>query len=308
MKAQQKKTEFTIYRNRMREYISEEVFDWRHKFFEKLAGYLSRRGISTDIQERTNISITVNGAKQEIPVRDSIAFLYDNNSGDYYIIDCHDWIKPDDTKLIVRDRSCRRVLKCQYNKSYFKKSVYNKIVPWTYFDRFWPENDDTLTSTRAIEPEYEKIYFRGVAWGHRGAILDELIKRGLMNPDYDPVDFEEYHRECSQYRIMLSLPGLAEVCHRDIEGFASGRCILRPKIENEFHDNLIPDHHYISVDIDLETEPAVAADRIEKRFNEVIGDREFLDFIASNAMKWYDENVSLKSVLRLTADLLGLKN
>ncbi len=245
---------------------------------------------------------------KNIPVRDSIAIIQNNMSGEYSVIDCHDWVKPDDTKIIIQDPRCKKVLKCQYHKSYFKKQIYNKIVPWTYFDRYWPKNEDVLKATRIVEPSIKKLYFRGIVWGHRGNILDELIRRGIMNTDYEPIDFEQYHKECSEHLIMLSLPGLADVCHRDIEGFASGRCILRPTIQNIFHDNLIPDYHYINVNFGLETDPIEAAEKIDRRFREVADDRDFLNFISKNAMDWYDKNVSIKNVLKFTTSLLELES
>ncbi len=303
------KTDFTIYRNEMREFISEDVFDWRHKFFEKFTDYLCSNGIDTNIESAKTFEINLNGNKNEIAVRDSIAFIQNNSNDNYYVLDCHDWIKPDDTKLIVQDPRCIKVLKCQYNNSYFKKPIYDKIKTWTYFDRYWPSNEERFIKYRDTKPTINKLYFRGVAWGHRIFILDELIKQGVMNSDYDPIDFNDYLHECSQHRIMLSLPGLADVCHRDIEGFAAGACVLRPKILNQFHNDLIPDYHYISIDIDvINTDPMETAKKIEQRFREVIDDNEFLDSISENAMKWFDENVRCNNVMKLTAELLNLNN
>ena len=302
-------TKYTMIRNEMREWIPDAIFDWRQRFFEALNSYLSGTGLDVEIINAQSFTIHPEGDQvQDIPVRDSIAIIQNNDTGMYSVIDCHDWIKPDDTKLIVQDTRCRKVLKCQYHKSYFKKQVYDKIVPWTYFDRYWPQNEDVLTSTRSIKPSINKLYFRGIIWGHRGDILDELIRRGIMNNDYSPIDFDQYHKECSEHLIMLSLSGLADVCHRDIEGFASGRCILRPTIQNMFHNNLIPDYHYINVDFGLQTNPVEAAEKIERRFNDVVNDRDFLNFVAKNAMDWYDGNVSIKNVLKFTASLLELED
>ena len=129
-----------------------------------------------------------------------------------------------------------------------------------------------------------------------------------MNTDYNPIDFNDYLNECSEHMLMLSLPGLAYVCHRDIEGFASGRCIIRPKIENSFYNDLVPDYHYISVDFNVKTPFHEAVEKIEKRFKEVINDQDYLRSVAQNAIDWYDKNVSIANVYKFTADLLDFNN
>lgn len=297
---------YTIIRNEMKEIIADDIFDWRQRLFEYLTDNFNRIGVHCKIENRETFDLKLNGKTEEMPVRDSIAFIQNDLSKNYSVIDCHDWIEPDDTKIIIQDKRCEKVLKCQYDSFYLDKPEYDKVKRWTYFDRFWPTNEKLWTSLFNTKPTIDKIYFRGVPWPRRGAILDRLIEKGIMNSDYNPISFDDYIEEYSQYRIIFSMSGFADVCHRDIEGFASGRCIIRPKIVNSFHNDLIADHHYISLDIVYETPPDEAAEKIYKRFIEVIDDHEYLDFVVKNARKWYEENVSVKNVFNLTEKLLNL--
>jgi hypothetical protein len=107
---------------------------------------------------------------------------------------------------------------------------------------------------------------------------------------------------------MLSLPGMADVCNRDIECFGRGTCVLRPRMRNQFHDVLIPDHHYVSVDVQLSgSDPVEVADRIERRFREIAHDHAFIASVAGHAARWYDDNVRGDVPMKLTARLLGFE-
>ena len=138
-------------------------------------------------------------------------------------------------------------------------------------------------------------------------MVKALQRRGALNPDCAPVPFERYLDELAQYKVILSLPGMAQVCHRDVEGFGVGACVLRPRIEQEFQDPLKADVHYISVDTDIERDPPqVAAARIEERHRWVLAQPDLLAFVARNGAEWYDRNVSVPRSLDLTARLLDL--
>ena len=128
-----------------------------------------------------------------------------------------------------------------------------------------------------------------------------------MNADFRIIDFDAYFRESCQHRVILSLPGMADICNRDVECFGSGACILRPRLLNEFHNELIPDYHYISVNTRYwKIDPVEVADNIEKRFREVMDDPAYIESVARNAAQWYDENVRIDAAMKLTSQLLGL--
>lgn len=289
----------TIYRNNPGTFLGEPFYDWRGAVFEELARYLSSRGTRVRIEERS--------AFREIPVRDSFAILENDATGDYYALDCHDWVATNELELLVRDARCKRILKCQYRAAAFTGAEREKVRPWTYFDRFWPRDEQRIVADRAVARTSDALYFRGSDWGARDRVLAELRARGVLS-DPQKVGFDEYFRESAAYRVMLSLPGIADACNRDVECFGRGACVLRPKFRSEFHNPLAPDYHYVSVDVHVrKTDPVEIADRIERRFREIAGDHAYIESVAKNAARWYDENVRRDAAMRLTSRLLGLE-
>ena len=82
--------------------------------------------------------------------------------------------------------------------------------------------------------------------------------------------------------------------------FGIGIPILRPKFNVETKDPLIPNVHYISIDIDdclndqfrikPECEHEVSY-RISQTYTKYINDFSFLDYVSKNAKQWYDDNI-----------------
>jgi hypothetical protein len=303
------KRHLTIYRNTPGAVAGASFYDWRKYLFEALARRLRRCGREVDVVDSETFRVQpADAVAMTIKIRDSLAILCDGDDEGYSVLDCHDFVETDELKFFVGDERCRKILKCQYRAAALKGPHYDKVVPWTYFDRFWPRKRSLLAASRKVVRGIDRMYFRGADWDRRGEILNELRRRGLTNPDFRTLDYSDYVREARNYSVMLSLPGMGDLCHRDIEWFGSGACVLRSRLENEFHDNLIADVHYVSVDVDYRNaSAAVVADSIEKRFRGIVRDREYMEFVGANAARWYDANVRLDSAMDLTVRLLGLE-
>jgi hypothetical protein len=303
------KRHLKIYRNTPGAFAGAPFYDWRRYLVGALARRLRRCGMEVNVVEGGTFEVrTADAAAITIKIRDSLAILCDGDNASYSVLDCHDFVETDELKFFVRDERCRKILKCQYRAAALKGPHYEKVVPWTYFDRFWPRKEPLLVASRKVVRRIDRMYFRGSDWDRRGDVLNELRRRGLTNADFRTLDYSDYVREAGTYKVMLSLPGMGDLCHRDIEWFGSGACVLRPRVENEFHDKLIADVHYVSVDVDYRNAPAaVVADSIEKRFGEIIHDREYMEFVGANAARWYDANVQRDSAMDLTVRLLGLE-
>jgi hypothetical protein len=89
---------------------------------------------------------------------------------------------------------------------------------------------------------------------------------------------------------------------------------MRPKLVTKFRNELIPNYHYISVDFS-DIEQGISgyeiycnklADRLLERFNEVRNDKDFIDFIAANGRKWYEENGTIEANGRIAANSIDL--
>ncbi len=300
---------YTLYSCNPEEFLGERFYDWRKHVFVEVAGHLRRLGYEVTLEDRNWFDVSAgSSATERITILDSLAFLQDDDTGEYYTLDCHDMVKLRELELMVDDDRCRRVLKCQYLPELFDQPRYEKVRRWTYFDRFWPKHEDRLRAYRGVARTSGELYFRGADWGKRGRILRELSRRGVIRPDFKIVDYERYISESTEHRFMLSLPGFADICNRDIECFGSGTCVLRPRLRNEAHSKLIADYHYVSVDVRCGSADAVeVAGKIEQRFSEIVNDHAFVDSVIDNAARWYDENVSASSAVQLSTQLLGLE-
>jgi hypothetical protein len=139
----------------------------------------------------------------------------------------------------------------------------------------------------------EKLMFRGYTY---------LFRKYIMNDDRfivhsDKVDEPTYLKELDTYSLNFSPNGAGEICFRDFEIMGLGTALFRQKLVVEFHNYLIPNYHYISVDFDdipfngyNEVYWGLLANRIQERFNQVKNDYDFIDFVAKNGRDWYVEN------------------
>ena len=300
---------YTIYKHHPPTFLGEPFYDWRKYVVERLARYLCARGVRVMVEDRQSFEVTAGSLERaSIPIRDSLAILQHDQTGEYFALDFHDWIKTPELDRLVDDRRCKVILKAQYRPKAFEPARYEKVRPWTYFDRFWPQYEERMVAGRSEPRTCDALYYRGADWAKRGPVLEELSRRGVIPADFGIVGFDRYFRESAAHRVMLSLPGMADVCNRDIECFGRGTCVLRPRMRNQFHDVLIPDHHYVSVDVQLSgSDPVEVADRIERRFREIAHDHAFIASVAGHAARWYDDNVRGDVPMKLTARLLGFE-
>jgi hypothetical protein len=139
----------------------------------------------------------------------------------------------------------------------------------------------------------------------------KLRELGVCSPNIGLIPIEQYLDYAITHKVGLSIPGIAEICHREIEYMAIGLPTLRLEYMTQLNPPLIPNYHYISIDRS-EFAWDSNADRLggdkyieayTKRFNEVKDDKEFLDFIAKNGREYYENycspNTRLKHILFL---------
>jgi len=162
----------------------------------------------------------------------------------------------------------------------------------------------------------EKLPFRGRVYLFR-EYLTKDDRFNVLNIEFDHKLYSEYIYELSSNWVNLSLNGVGEICNRDIEIMGTGTALFRPKLNVKFHNELIPDYHYISVDIeDLDKNSCdifykQLSDRMYERYNEVKKDLDYIKFIAKNGHEWYKENgneYKNASVLLEKIDLKKLYN
>ena len=87
--------------------------------------------------------------------------------------------------------------------------------------------------------------------------------------------------------------------------------MLRYEFLSKMNTPLVPNFHYISVDrpndLPLYRDGTkVHADKLIERYREVIGDKEFLEFISKNARQYFDDNLKYENLIPKTFQLLKL--
>lgn len=294
-------------------YLNEEepgVWEW--DVFTELARYLNDHHLPVERRSARSFTIWRGRFRRErVEIHHNLAVLQNGVNKRYWVVDGNDWVTPFgiDIPAFARDRRCVAVLKCQYEREPYSQPPLTKIRPWTYFETKAVEFQAQLDEYRRIPGERKPLFFRGnVSWGERQAILEILMRRRLVNPNFSEwVPYDDHARELAGHKIGLALEGMGNVCHREIEAFGVGTPVLMPRLHNDMHEKLIPDHHYISVDADADEDPPEqVADKIQQRYEEVVGDQAYLDRIAGNAMAWYERNVRMPASLELAARLMGL--
>lgn len=282
--------------------------DWRQTVFTLMAEHLRGQGVHVRIENRSTFGVrNLRLLTHAVTIRDSLAILQNDRTKLYWALDCHDWTRPWDLHFFRWDLRCRGILKCQHRSSDVRGFRSRIVRPWTYFDDKWPSQQEQQTKLRGCERKLSQLYFRGQLWDERRPVVEILQHQKVLNPDQTRVSYEEYLYELASHRVALSLPGFGDFCHRDVESFAVGTCVLRPKVRNQFHEELKADFHYVSVDTDIDRDsPEVVAARIEERYQQVIDQTDYLNSVACNAAAWYDRNIRFPQSMSLTAKLLGL--
>jgi len=234
-----------------------------------------------------------------------------DDTGDFYVLSVSDSL----THAILNERSnphLKRVLLSQFNRKELDAHVFehiDKYSPWIYFPSGIHDLEQYYYKRLVISELKDKMIFRGTSLEDR-SILSHL------NPDlFDGPNIvggaEPYFNDIINYKIGLSVAGRGELCYRDIEYMAIGLPFIRFKYSCELNPNLIPNHHYISVDrpndlICDRTGNLDHAKMIEDRFLQVKDDKEFLNFISKNAREYYKKYLAYDNNVKHTIDLLNI--
>ena len=209
---------------------------------------------------------------------------------------------------------CKKILFSQFDREDLFRHVRltenkEKYSPWIYF----PSNlfdIDSLYEYRKSQIELvDKFCFWGTSIEYR-PILSHFDSN-LFDGGRPIGDFYGYSKKLLTYKVALSISGRGEFCYRDIENFGMGIPIIRFEYKNEMFNPLIPNYHYISIerpeDLPIDREGNETHSKmIESRFLEVKDDYEFLNFISTNAKKYYDDHLTMDSGINTTYKILCL--
>lgn len=148
--------------------------------------------------------------------------------------------------------------------------------------------------------------FRGFCMGFRKHLLSDK-RFDIIDTREDRLSIEDYLSEINNHKINLSFNGVGEVSHRDIDILALGNVLLRPKLSVKFHNDLIPEYHYASVEVDDQSDFKTLSDAFIEKYNKIRKDKYYLEFISSNGKKWYLENGSTNKNSEIVSNLMNLE-
>jgi hypothetical protein len=177
-----------------------------------------------------------------------------------------------------------------------KTSIYTPSDPYFDLDHFYIK--------RSLYNNFiDKFFFRGNIKGcDRRAVY--LLQNNSLFYGGESNNISSYFNEAIQYKVGLSIPGVGELCYRDIEYMAIGIPMMRFEYITQLNPSLIPNYHYISIDrIDTEEDKnfnggVVHRERVAEqrhaeaylnKFKEVKDDIKFLEFISKNAREYYEK-------------------
>jgi hypothetical protein len=118
---------------------------------------------------------------------------------------------------------------------------------------------------------------------------------------------EEYIRELAGHKVNLSINGHAEVCHRDMEIMGLGTVLLRTRFVCKFHEPLIPNFHYVAIDVDNFRDYETIAQKLIAKYEEIKHKKDFLDFVGKNAREWYLRNGCAEGCANLLTKIVDFK-
>ena len=175
------------------------------------------------------------------------------------------------------------------------------FTPYTYLPYSIEFDSLSKKSKKIEEKENNKLEFRGFLYNERLS-LSKIGDIHITEQKIFPI--ERYFDELNNNRICLSLNGAGEICNRDVEILSSMSALLRPKLELQFHNELIPNYHYISFEMD--DNPIILNKIILDKFNEVKDDIEFLKYISENGYQWYINNGTVDSNVKILKEIIQI--
>lgn len=195
------------------------------------------------------------------------------------------------------------------------QSVFDTFYYNPYFDCCY----DELNEISKMKYEHDSLFFRGWMWDSRKLMTDNLNRSDIVindkNQDGQTLNYIDYLKEMKGYKAALSLPGGTEICNRDIECFAIGVPVIRPSLQINFDDPLIPNVHYISCYEPCNYSPMGYPtyrsyddfkQNLKMTWDRVKNNQEYLDFISKNAKEWFERNCKMESNLELLTKKIEL--
>lgn len=201
-------------------------------------------------------------------------------------------------------------------------NIVNIYKPF-FYSTYKANYDDKFTdlyNKYNIENSIKKLYFRGYLWDFRSSMIKDIKHPEILiidkNDDNQQLSYDDYNADVTKYRAALSLPGGTEICNRDIECFAVGVPVIRPHIDINYPDPLIPNYHYISCFESCKywsgNPEYLSYESFAKYviyyWEQIKNNIEYLRFISKNARSWYVKNCTMNYNIKYILSQINLEN
>ena len=250
-------------------------------------------------------------------LHDCEMMIEDLDNGEYYILSSHDQY----TASVLGNRNedkLKKVLFSQFiplDMKHHAKNNYHKYHPWGYFKHSNIDIESYYHKRQDIKNYKNELFFRGTYKDR--PILKHIDKKIMPLTTGDTS--KKYFEDLITHKVAFTVGGSAvgDLCYRDVEYMQMGIPFIKFEYITNLDVPLIPNYHYISIELpkDMPIFNGVPKDRlglehhakmVEDKYKEVINDTEFLRTISINSRKYYEDNLSLNSMINKTRKILGI--
>ena len=243
--------------------------------------------------------------------------IEDIDSGEFWVLSVSDQM----TSSILNEKEnpfLKKVLYSQYIPDqivHHAKEYSHKYIPWIYFKQEVIDISQYYEKRKKITNFIPKLFFKGLTTYR--PIIDHINPEIIT--DFKKIRNQNYFNSLIEYKVALSVGGAAvgDLCYRDIEYLSLGIPFIKFDFVTTLNPCLIPNYHYISIPLQMDFPQVndVLKDRlgekkhaklIEDRFNSVVNDIDFLNYVSENARHYYENHLSSDVRVNKTLNLLNL--
>jgi len=263
------------------------------------------------------------------PISDAEYVIENQDTGELKVLSIAKYFNSH-TSHYAKSESCSTILFAHFswrNIYYWLKKERStlhlpKVKPWIFFP-FAEYDIQTYRNIRNNATELnEKMFFKGGGLQTYRRTVSILHDMGYTQP-LNVANHQQYLTTLAESKIALSFylsldkyatpfEHQGEYCYRDIEYLSLGVPFIRIEFKNAMYEDLLPNHHYITIP----REEAYLAYKSQgdegvaklyaARYDEVIHDNDFLNYVSKNQLEWADRNLIGEKREEVTYKLLGL--
>jgi hypothetical protein len=176
------------------------------------------------------------------------------------------------------------------------------FTPFSYLPYTTSYDQLSKNALSIKDKQNNELVFRGFLYGQRYALANSK-KIKIVDEKIMPENL--YFDDLTKNKVCLSLNGAAEICNRDIEILSAKSVLFRPILKQKFHNDLIPDFHYVG--FEYNDDPNIQVDIILEKYNEIKNNDEYLTFISENGYKWFLENGTIDANVKILTEIIDFK-